>query len=632
MQSKKSCFNGPVFRKNLTRFAPAWILYTLCLILGMTLLYTDSMEISKEFWFAHRIAECIQTLGLVNLFWAPLSAMLIFGDLFNGRMCNALHAMPIRREVWFITDFVSGLAFSIIPTGIMTLASIPLLVQTCVENAWQIGLWFFLGSNLSFLCFFGMAVFSVFCTGSRLAMALIYALVNGGAFLAFWLVDTLYTPMLYGVVTPTVLVEFLSPIANILDDPFIEVQNYLDLKELYADNLDAMVATFALTDNWGYLVGAAGAGLVFALIGLLMYRCRDLECAGDMVAYKFMEPLFVVLFAVFAAAGTQFMVYLFLGSRGLNPLFLAVGVVVGWFTGHMLIARSTHVFRLKNWIGLFVLSALIAGSLAATHFDVLNVETRMPEPERIVSATLSRYYPGYDDVELTDPADIEQVLRLQEIALEGRLENPGTYPDDESVFYYEDQGYCYLDGTPYEGEFYYVSPLHLTYTLDNGKVITRYYHIRTTDEVRSIVNEYLSRWEVVSSNGWYGEEKLLDLSEIHYIHVFGHDIDKRFLTREDVEALITAIRADCEDRTLNQHEYFHDGHFWREAGTPEDDTTYTRSMYISISAANNTGLGIEFFPDSRHVLAWCQERNLLNGWNISQENVYRNSQTGEVIY
>ena len=48
MQSKKSCFNGPVFRKNLTRFAPAWILYTLCLILGMTLLYTDSMEIDTR--------------------------------------------------------------------------------------------------------------------------------------------------------------------------------------------------------------------------------------------------------------------------------------------------------------------------------------------------------------------------------------------------------------------------------------------------------------------------------------------------------------------------------------------------------------------------------------------------------
>ena len=137
---------------------------------------------------------------------------------------------------------------------------------------------------------------------------------------------------------------------------------------------------------------------------------------------------------------------------------------------------------------------------------------------------------------------------------------------------------------------------------------------------------------MVSSNGWYGEEKQLDLSEIHYIHVFGREVDKSLLTREDVEALITAIHADCEDRTLNQHEYFHDGHFWREAGTPEDDTTYTRSMYISISAANNTGLGIEFFPDSRHVLAWCQERNLLNGWKISQENVYRNSQTGEVIY
>lgn len=631
MQSKKSCFNGPVFRKNLTRFAPAWILYTLCLILGMILLYSDGRPDIRTFWFANRMAESIQVLGLVNLFWAPICAMLLFGDLHNSRMCNALHAMPIRRETWFVTNFVSGLTFSLIPTGIMTLASLPLLMQTCVVDAWQIGLWFFLGANLSFLCFFGIAVFSVFCTGNKLAMALIYALVNGGAFMVFWLVDTLYTPMLYGVVTPTALVELLSPIANILDDPLIEVQNYLDLKEIYADNLDAMEATFSLTDNWGYLVGCAGAGLVFALMGLLMYRSRDLESAGDMVAYKFMEPIFVVLFAVFAAAGAQFMVYLFLGSRGLNPLFLAVGVVVGWFAGHMLIARSTRVFQLKKWIGLLILSAVIAGSLAATFFDVLNIETRMPETERIVSATVGRHAGNYNAAEVTDPADIEQLLRLQEIALEDRLETPGTFPVDLNVTYRDDIGYCYEDGTPYEGEYYYVSTLYLTYTLDNGKVITRYYKIRTTDEVRSIVNEYLSRWEVVSKNAWYGEEEYLDMNEIRYVHIFGQELDKDSLTREDIEALMTAIRADCEERTMNQFEYFHDGHFWRE-NNEDGQGTYTRSMWISISAAENTGISLSFFPDSRHVITWCQERNLLNGWNISHENIYRDPQTGEQIY
>lgn len=622
MQSKKSCFNGPVFRKNLTRFAPAWLLYTLCLILGMILLYTSDVgRDTKNFWFASRMGQAIQYLGLANLFWAPLCAMMLFGDLFTSRMCNALHAMPIRRESWFVTNCVSGLAFSIVPTAVMTLASLPLLVQTCVVDAWQIAFWFFLGANLSFVCFFGIAVFSVFCAGNRLAMGLIYALINGGAFLVYWLVDTLYTPMLYGVVTPSRLAELLTPISHLTNNTFVEVENYLNLRELFDGRLDEMTAKFWLTDAWGPLCIYAASGVLFALIGLALYKKRDLECAGDMVAFKAFEPIFVVLFAAFAATGGQFMVYMFLGSRGLNPMFLAAGMVVGWFAGKMLIARSTRVFRPKNWLGLIVLSLVIAASLAAAHFDIFGIETWMPEVENVTSVTLSRHAGGYNASELTDPQEIRDVLRLQELALEGREEDSGSFTVDETVTYVDGVGFCYPDGTPYDGEWYYVSTLYITYTLDNGKVVERYYKIRTTDEVRTLCNEYMSRWETVSQSAYYSsEERYLDLSEIRYLNVFGQEVPDEYLTVEDVEALMAAIRADCEERTMTQSSYFHDGHFHRENN--EGEGTYTRDMYISLGAADNTGFGINFYPDSRHVIAWCVERNLLNGWEISDQNIY----------
>ena len=40
MRSKTSCFNKTVFRKNLLRFAPVWGVYTLCLVVGILILYT----------------------------------------------------------------------------------------------------------------------------------------------------------------------------------------------------------------------------------------------------------------------------------------------------------------------------------------------------------------------------------------------------------------------------------------------------------------------------------------------------------------------------------------------------------------------------------------------------------------
>ena len=74
MKSKTSFFNKTVFKKNLTRFAPVMAVYTLCLILGMMMLYQINEEMGRTFWFASRIAGNLQLMGLVNLLFAPLVA------------------------------------------------------------------------------------------------------------------------------------------------------------------------------------------------------------------------------------------------------------------------------------------------------------------------------------------------------------------------------------------------------------------------------------------------------------------------------------------------------------------------------------------------------------------------------
>ena len=129
MQSKTSFFNKTVFKKNLTRFAPVWGLYLLGLLLWMMMLYADEFAGdggAQGYWFADHMAEQIQMMAFVNLIYAPVVAALLFGDLYNSRMCNALHAMPLRRESWFLTNVVSGLVFSLLPTAVTALLSVPL--------------------------------------------------------------------------------------------------------------------------------------------------------------------------------------------------------------------------------------------------------------------------------------------------------------------------------------------------------------------------------------------------------------------------------------------------------------------------------------------------------------------------
>ena len=164
MRSKTSCFNKTVFRKNLTRFAPIWGVYTLCLVVGILILYGNGGT-AKFFHFAYHMTQLVEITAVVNLIYAPIVAQLLFGDLYNSRMCNMLHAFPLRRENWFFTNVLSGVAFSVIPTGIMAVIAAPLLAGSIFEGAVTLSWWIFLASNLQYLCFFGMAVFCVMVVG-----------------------------------------------------------------------------------------------------------------------------------------------------------------------------------------------------------------------------------------------------------------------------------------------------------------------------------------------------------------------------------------------------------------------------------------------------------------------------------
>ena len=314
MQSRTSFFNRAVFRKNLTRFAPVWGGYLLCLILGMVLLYTDggtAGEPRTRFRFVMYLADVSHITGLLNLCYAFLVGQLLFGDLYNSRMCNMIHALPIRREGWFLTNLASGLAFSLIPTAIVSLAALPLLADTLFVNAWQMAFWFFLSSNLQFVCFFGMAAFSAMCVGNRFTMSAGYGLLNAGAYLFYWLVDMVYTPMLYGVITPTTLATNLTPLVQMTQYTVLKTTSWSDMVDDRMELLPDAVGQITATGEWWRLFVCAGVGIAFALAALWLYRRRDLECAGDAVAFRVLTPVFQVLCALFVMVAAQGFLYFF---------------------------------------------------------------------------------------------------------------------------------------------------------------------------------------------------------------------------------------------------------------------------------------------------------------------------------
>lgn len=628
MKSRTLFFNSTLLRKNVARFAPLWGIYLLCLLIGLGLMYVDAHRPVVNFWFASHMAQCIQVMSLVNLFFAPLVAMFLFGDLFNSRMCNALHAMPVRRETLFCTNVVSGLLFSLIPTSVMGLLSIPLLAATVVHNAWQIAVLWFVGVNLEFVCFFGMAVFCIFCTGNKLGFAALYALLNGGAFLVFAIVDMLYTPMLYGVVTPDALVVALTPIANMVDDTFVEVSSYNEMLTLFEGRMTEAVADFWVDENYYSLFWFALEGLVFLLLGLMMYRRRDLECAGDVVAVRWLVPVFQLAAAVTGGAMAvlclEMFFYSLMRGNGIIRYGMSLcGMAVGWFAGKMLLERSTRVFRLKNWSGLGLLAAVFAVTLTLTYFDVFGIETRLPKAENVASVTL--YSNG--NYELTEQEDIAQMILLQEMALEDRLENAGAYPaayvdsfGTHSNTPYPEEGFSYGENGDYPEDtpVYYADWITLDYQMKNGRKIHRKYTVWASFEEGEIIKEYASRWENVMDYGRWGYVDVLDFSRIHDMTVEGRRVPQELLNEETVRSFLEAVKADCDERKMTQDSYYHQGRFKVpvEDALADDAFYYSRSVYVDITTHKEgskdlTGVYVQVYPDCTNTVAWLQRHGLL---------------------
>lgn len=618
MQSKRSFFNKTVFRKNMTRFAPVWILYTLCLLVELAVAYTGQYQAGSErcYWFTENIMQLPRTMGVINLIYGLVVAQLLFGDLYNSRMVYSLHALPLRRESWLLTNVLSGLVFSLIPTLAATLALYPMLAGSIFTGAWKLPLLFLLSANLEFICFFGMAVFCAMCVGSRFTMTAGYGLLNAGAAMVYWAVNTVYTPLLYGVITPSKWANDLTPVVQATDYAYFEVETYLgNLRELAQQqhcSLSQLTAAYSLTGEWWRLFALAGVGLAFLVGALFLYRKRNLECAGDAVAFPILRPVFQVLCTLFVAVSSQYVLKMMIGYR-INAVLrysvLALGVAVGWFVGRMLLMRSIRVFRKKNWYGLGIMAGVMALSLVCTHFDILGIETRLPDPGKVVQVNLGTSWSS--EPPFTEEADIEKILRIHHLALEERPENDGLYVRgyDGSFVYVVDTNDALYDRTAEYPEYTYAAGIHITYTMEDGSVMQRRYNIWTDQEAGNLTRQLLSRWDNVSEKTELEDGSLVNYAELSadnilYLTIDGKRADVEGDLRENAWSFLDAVKADCAAGNMLRDSRFHRGAFQdTEPTTDWDGEEYydrSGSIYV-LFGSEETSWSVSVYPESANL-------------------------------
>ena len=549
MKLRTSFFNMTVLRKNLIRFAPVWVLYAVAEALGLMTLDLSSARI-----VANDLNYMMGPLAICHMVYALIVAACLFGDLFDSRLCNGLHAMPMRREGWLLTNLASGLVFALIPAVVGgTVAAIALGEYFWIALVWQAT------SLLQFVFFFGVAVFSALSAGKRLSMVAIYALINFLSMLVFWIATLVYQPLLPGVVLTDESFSQFCPVVSMMS------HRYMDF---YYDMILGGHFRGFMTQDWNYLYICAGLGILFMALAWLLYRKRQLETAGDFISFRSMRIVFLLAYTFAVGILVYDFSGLFFGMTA-DYGFLLAGILIGWYTGWMLLERTVKVFNKKVLLSCLAFAVIFAGSIGLTVWDPIGITTYVPETQDVEFACLYpfsgfHYYAGdYDNGGryATDPGEIALVQDLHQDMIDTM-----TDADKECM------------------------PVGVQYRLQSGRVITRNYQVpvesQTAENLRPFFSDLRSVFNV---SDWSEVKESLDDASVYWHNDEEHQNVQLFL-QEEKNGLLAALEADAEAGLLAQSDWYHDINTsaasleitWR--GVDQDGILRTHSEFITIYA------------------------------------------------
>ena len=523
MKSRTSSFNLTVFKKDLTRFAPAWAVYGIILMLVLAMV----LDGGEVYYRLNNMEGFVMAMGWINLFYAALVAQTLFGDLYNSRLCNALHAMPVTREGWFVTHTAAGLAFSLIPNLVLAVLAIPVLR---LGAGWMaIPLWL-LASELQYVFFFGTAVLCVMLSGNRLGMLALYAIVQFGSMLIYWLASRIYEPLLHGIQINGEQFYPFSPAAELSQRNeffIIDYERIVDQTGVFSH-----YEVYGVTpgEGWGYMALIALVGVAALVAALALYRNRKLECAGDFIAFRETEPVVLVLVTV--SVGVFCHLFSDAFGLGIQYVMMAAGTVVGYFGCLMLMERNTRIFRKKTFLGFAALLTVFAVSMGLTYLDPLGITRYQPEREEVASITVSNNYSihmhGDQHFTVTEDADKDVIMAVHQACIDKTATNrEDIHPDAAAVH-----------------------NIHLEYTLKNGKTVHRIYDVNLMNEAGQMLKPYFSSTEAVLG---YPAERLATMGDtIFSFYAEGKESNIHDLEGMELQGLLDAMVADCKAGNMAQ--------------------------------------------------------------------------------
>ena len=619
MRSATSFFDKTLFRSQLKHTWPLWLGYTALWLFLVPVMLFSALSAYQGSYSAADASGLLLNAGVrggvfISFFFGLFFAMLAFSHLTQSRATNGFHALPVRRETIFLTAYLTGL-FCQVSSILVTF-----LLGAAISAPLHLSFWSVTGAAmgsamLEAVFFYSFAALCMMMTGQILAAPVFYFVGNFLVPGMEYLLRNFAGNFLYGYSGYTdVALGFLSPPLYMYT-----MCTEVAIASIETCESDSYYVTAYALEHRSFMILAAYAlaGLVIALIALLLYRTRKSEMTGSTVAFPWATPIFKYGVAFCTAVALGQLLYFFLfgqyrsgGSDSLpgTILCMAAAGLVGYFAAEMLIKKSFRVFRAGAKGAAIVALALVLLGVAMS-FDLTGYEKRVPDESEIESAFYT--FSGMTNVTTDDADTIRRLTAAHQAIVKNRNEQARIADAwDADTLSQSDHD----DIEPFS--------LRLTYYLKDGSQLSRSYslYLRRSDltapsSVTARVNAlYTCRESVLRRVLGYGCEHLGDTPRFLDSYCYYYDDNSGgkdyALTAAQAEQVYAALMQDVQDSDnggsdiFAVQEYLYDSptHFspelyyesTNEKGRPE---VYSLGPNVNNSTPNTLQVLSELLPE-----------------------------------
>lgn len=508
MKSRTSLFDRTIIVNLLQRYWVAFAAY-LCILGAVTVLplinalQATSWNATNVPYYASlvQLMNCITSVLFVNFFAVAVAATLLFSYLYNSRHTGMMASLPIRRETMYLS--VSAAAVGGMCLCNLAIAAVMLLVEVLYGQVHLGGIGMLMGiSVLTIVCFFGMAAFCCMLTGNIFAGPAVYGIFNVLTIGCETLIQELLKKIVFGIPNGlNIKTQFLSPIAQVVNSLSFGYERINNEAGKWIDY------TWKLYGVETLLIYTA-VGLVFLYLGMLLYKNRRMETAGDTISIEILKPVF--RFCCTVGGGLIFTVFMHELLYQITPrtwmaaayiaVLLIIGGTLGYFISKMLIEKTVRVFR-SGWKTMGIYAVCVIALVAAVECDLFGYEKKVPAASEVKSVTLNTF-DGYT-MDFDEPENIEALVKLHQAMVDNKafheMEN-GTMEVIEYLSRFEEPSASFSRRM-----------MQISYDLGDGKTLSRRYMVAYgPDEIRDMSSEIRTLEAIMNTEEGISERYVVD--------------------------------------------------------------------------------------------------------------------------